>query len=97
MLRNGLEPWHVVVMILVIVLLFGSKKLPDAARGLGRTLRILKAETRALHEDDPADTTASTATDPVMPILPTPESQAPTCHVTPTHHPGNSSTARSQT
>ncbi|MED7948918.1 Sec-independent protein translocase subunit TatA [Streptomyces sp. BE20] len=91
MLRNGLEPWHLVVVILVILLLFGSKKLPDAARGLGKSLRILKAETRALHEDDPADATSDTATDAVTPILPTLDSQATPNHVTRTH--SSSSTA----
>ena len=68
MLRNGLEPWHLLVVLAVIILLFGSKKLPEMARGLGKSMRILKAETKALREDDaPADggapntTAASTA------------------------------------
>ncbi|MET9397128.1 Sec-independent protein translocase subunit TatA [Kitasatospora sp. NPDC002965] len=53
MLRNALEPWHLLLVVAAIALLFGSKKLPDLARGLGRSMRILKAETRALHEDGP--------------------------------------------
>ncbi len=52
MLRNGLEPWHLLVVLAVVVLLFGSKKLPEMARGLGKSMRILKAETKALREDD---------------------------------------------
>ncbi|MFF2121688.1 Sec-independent protein translocase subunit TatA [Kitasatospora sp. NPDC058184] len=51
MLRNGLEPWHVLVTVAVLVLLFGSKKLPEMARGLGKSMRILKSETAALRED----------------------------------------------
>ncbi|MEU3560312.1 Sec-independent protein translocase subunit TatA [Kitasatospora sp. NPDC006786] len=51
MLRNGLEPWHVLVTVAVLVLLFGSKKLPDMARGLGKSMRILKSETAALREE----------------------------------------------
>ncbi|WP_045702714.1 Sec-independent protein translocase subunit TatA [Streptomyces rubellomurinus] len=51
MLRNGLEPWHLLVMVAVLVLLFGSKKLPEMARGLGKSMRILKSETAALRED----------------------------------------------
>lgn len=47
-----LRPWHVVVLVVVLVLLFGSKRLPDAARGLGRSMRILKAETRGLADDN---------------------------------------------
>ncbi|MFD0264012.1 Sec-independent protein translocase subunit TatA [Kitasatospora indigofera] len=63
MLRNGLEPWHLLVVLAVIILLFGSKKLPEMARGLGKSMRILKAETKALREDDaPADGAPSNAT-----------------------------------
>lgn len=39
------------ILILLIVLLFGARRLPDAARGLGRSLRIFKAETKGLTED----------------------------------------------
>ena len=46
---------EIIIIALVIVLLFGAKKLPDAARGLGRSLRIFKAETKGLRDDDPAD------------------------------------------
>ncbi|MFG2881146.1 Sec-independent protein translocase subunit TatA [Streptomyces sp. NPDC048297] len=51
MLRNGLEPWHLLVVAIVFLLLFGSKKLPDAARGLGKSMRILKSEAKAMKED----------------------------------------------
>jgi sec-independent protein translocase protein TatA len=40
------------LLILVVIVLFGSKKLPDAARGVGRSLRIFKAETKGLMTDD---------------------------------------------
>ncbi|GAA0470959.1 Sec-independent protein translocase subunit TatA [Streptomyces stramineus] len=53
-LRNALEPWHVLVVVLVVVVLFGSKKLPDTARALGKSVRILKSEAKALRTDDPA-------------------------------------------
>ncbi|NUO96929.1 MAG: Sec-independent protein translocase subunit TatA [Nonomuraea sp.] len=36
----------------VLVLLFGAKKLPDVARGVGRSLRIFKSETAKLRDDD---------------------------------------------
>ncbi|MFI0736912.1 Sec-independent protein translocase subunit TatA [Streptomyces sp. NPDC021100] len=51
MLRNALEPWHLIVVVLVLVVLFGSKKLPDMARALGKSARILKSEARAMKED----------------------------------------------
>jgi sec-independent protein translocase protein TatA len=49
---GALRGWHIIVLVGVIVLLFGAKRLPDAARALGRSLRIIKAETRGLADDD---------------------------------------------
>ncbi|OIJ69594.1 Sec-independent protein translocase subunit TatA [Streptomyces mangrovisoli] len=54
MLRNGLEPWHLLIVAIVIILLFGSKKLPEAARGLGKSMRILKSEAKAMKDDGAA-------------------------------------------
>ncbi|MEU4466647.1 Sec-independent protein translocase subunit TatA [Streptomyces sp. NPDC024017] len=51
MLRNGLEPWHLLIVAIVVIVLFGSKKLPDTARSLGRSMRILKSEAKALKEE----------------------------------------------
>ncbi|WP_030017603.1 Sec-independent protein translocase subunit TatA [Streptomyces monomycini] len=51
MLRNGLEPWHLLIVAIVVILLFGSKKLPDTARALGKSLRILKSETKAMKDE----------------------------------------------
>ncbi|WP_406503086.1 Sec-independent protein translocase subunit TatA [Streptomyces sp. NBC_00212] len=51
MFRNGLEPWHLLILAIVIILLFGSKKLPDTARALGKSLRILKSETKAMKQE----------------------------------------------
>ena len=48
---GGLSPEHWLIVAVVVVLLFGSKKLPDLARGLGQSLRILKAESRGVKED----------------------------------------------
>lgn len=49
---GALKPWHIAVIVVVLVLLFGAKRLPDAARSLGRSLRIIKAETKGLVNDD---------------------------------------------
>ena len=48
-LPNG---WELVLILLVVLVVFGSKRLPDSARSLGRSLRILKAETKGLRTDD---------------------------------------------
>ena len=45
-----LRGWEWLIIVALVLLLFGAKRLPDAARGLGRSLRIFKAETKGLHE-----------------------------------------------
>jgi sec-independent protein translocase protein TatA len=39
------------LILLAVLLLFGYQKLPDAARSLGRSLRIFKGEMRGMHDD----------------------------------------------
>ncbi|MGY2084802.1 Sec-independent protein translocase subunit TatA [Blastococcus sp. SYSU DS0539] len=48
----GLGPLEIGLIILAILLLFGYKKLPDASRSLGRSLRIFKGEMKGMKEDD---------------------------------------------
>ncbi|MFI7414085.1 Sec-independent protein translocase subunit TatA [Streptomyces sp. NPDC049627] len=54
-----LGPTEIILILVVIILLFGAKKLPDMARSLGKSARILKSEAKAMKEDDksaaPAD------------------------------------------
>jgi sec-independent protein translocase protein TatA len=45
---------EILIIAVVILVLFGSRKMPDAARSLGRSLRILKTEVKGLHDDDDA-------------------------------------------
>jgi sec-independent protein translocase protein TatA len=47
-----LGPTELIIILAIVLLLFGGRKLPDAARGLGRSLRIFKAETRGMADDD---------------------------------------------
>jgi len=58
----GLGPQELVLIVLVILLLFGAKKLPELARGSGRALRIFKAETKGLMDDDDDNDTLKTDT-----------------------------------
>ncbi|XRQ15533.1 Sec-independent protein translocase subunit TatA [Actinomadura welshii] len=48
----GLGTTEILIILAVVLLLFGSAKLPTLARSLGKSARILKAETKGLHEDD---------------------------------------------
>ncbi|WP_101524460.1 MULTISPECIES: twin-arginine translocase TatA/TatE family subunit [Nocardioides] len=52
----GLGTTELLIILAVLVLLFGASKLPELARGSGRALRIFKAETKGLLDDDEAKT-----------------------------------------
>jgi sec-independent protein translocase protein TatA len=59
------SPWKILIVAIVLIVLFGSRKLPEAARSLGKSMRILKKEVQGLHEDDvepgsPAQASAAT-------------------------------------
>jgi sec-independent protein translocase protein TatA len=45
---------ELILILVVVLLLFGAKRLPDMARGLGKSMRILKSEAKAMKTDDPA-------------------------------------------
>ncbi|MGY1915130.1 Sec-independent protein translocase subunit TatA [Blastococcus sp. SYSU DS0973] len=61
----GLGPLEIGLIILAILLLFGYKKLPDASRSLGRSLRIFKGEMKGMKDDDVRSKDAATTTTPV--------------------------------
>lgn len=81
--------WHWLLIIAAFVIIFGAKKLPEAARGLGRSMRILKSEVNAMKNDEAqtvdgvvgapqppsASTTTPTVTQPA-PAAPTPYTPA---------------------
>lgn len=71
---GGLSWWHWLIIIAAFILLFGAKRLPDAARSVGRSLRILKSEVGAMHDDDQAKKAASAESD-VTAAQPTPTAQ----------------------
>ena len=56
---GGLQPWHWLIVIAVFVLLFGAKKLPDAARSLGKSMRIFKSEIKEMQADGKSDDEAA--------------------------------------
>jgi sec-independent protein translocase protein TatA len=56
------SPWKILIVAVVIIVLFGSRKLPGAARSLGQSMRILKKEMSGLHEEDEPDASVSATT-----------------------------------
>ncbi len=45
------EPSHILILLIVVVVLFGAKRLPDSARSLGKSLRIFKGEMKEMKND----------------------------------------------
>ncbi|MER5810303.1 Sec-independent protein translocase subunit TatA [Streptomyces sp. NPDC002033] len=58
---GNLKPLEILLIIAVIVLLFGAKKLPEMARSLGKSARILKSEAKAMKKDGEAEDAATAA------------------------------------
>ncbi len=46
------EPSHIIILLIVILVLFGAKRLPDSARSLGRSMRIFKSEIKEMNQED---------------------------------------------
>ena len=82
-----LGSWEFIILALLVLVLFGGKRLPESARSLGRSLRIFKAETKGLRSDNDAATDTAVAPTPLssaevpppvtgspgaMPVVPTP-------------------------
>jgi len=85
---GALSPMHWLIAIGVLVVLFGAKRLPDAARSLGRSARILKAEVKDMSEsggEGSGDDTAAAPQRP-KPAIPT-AVPAPTSEPAPHHVP----------
>ena len=77
---GGLQPWHWLIVIAVFVLLFGAKKLPDAARSLGKSMRIFKSEIKEMQADSkPEDAAQAQAPTPIASerVDPAPPAPAP--------------------
>jgi TatA/E family protein of Tat protein translocase len=75
------SPWKILIVAVVLIVLFGSKKLPHAARSLGQSMRILKKEVQGLHEEEsgPTAQAQSAAPEPqfLQPELPPAPAAAP--------------------
>lgn len=55
-MTGAISPWHLLIVVLIFLLFFGSKRMPDAARSLGKSMRIFKSEVSQMtHEGKSAE------------------------------------------
>jgi sec-independent protein translocase protein TatA len=78
------SPWKILIVAIVIIVLFGSAKLPAAARSLGRSMRILKSEVANMHDDDEATSGQSPVAAPAQLSAAAPAPAAPAAPAQPT-------------
>lgn len=71
-----MRPTHILILILVLILVFGASKLPDIARNIGKSAKVLKSELSDLSEDDNTKQVAAGTQNPQIPAAPS--SPAPT-------------------
>ena len=64
---NALTPGHLAIIAVLVIVLFGAKRLPEAARSLGKSLRIFKSEVRELQNDNKPEAPAPPAA-PAQPV-----------------------------
>jgi len=69
------SPWKILIVAVVLIVLFGSKKLPDAARSLGKSMRILKTEVSDLHGHEEKDEAGKPAAAMPAPAITAPPAQ----------------------
>ncbi|MFI7189247.1 Sec-independent protein translocase subunit TatA [Nocardia nova] len=84
---GSLSPTHWLIIALVIVVLFGAKRLPDAARGLGRSLRIFKSEISEMQSGDTGTPNTASPSDPGAGHRPAPAQPATPSSAVEDRHP----------
>ena len=60
------EPSHLLLVLLVVVVLFGSRRLPDAARGIGQAMRIFKSEVKTMQNEETPRRSAAAPAEPPL-------------------------------
>ena len=63
--RGLFEPWHLILLVALVAVLFGWKKLPDITRSVGRSMRIFKSEVSEMKNDGKETRPSAAATDTV--------------------------------
>ena len=75
------SPWKILIVAVVLIVLFGSAKLPGAARSLGKSMRILKAEVKDFHEEGTAQVPVAQVPAAQVPVAEVPVAQVPVAQV----------------
>ena len=82
--RGLIEPWHILLLVVIVAVLFGWKKLPDISRSVGRSMRIFKSEVSEMKNDGKEARPSAAAKDTVSGDVVVPPQQAqPTPQPTP--------------
>ncbi|GAB0107025.1 hypothetical protein JMUB6875_60170 [Nocardia sp. JMUB6875] len=75
-MTGAISPWHLLIVVLIFLLFFGSKRMPDAARSLGRSMRIFKTEVSQMqNEGKTGEATPEAQAQPVQPPAQLPPAQ----------------------
>lgn len=80
-----MRPIHYIILILIVLLVFGARRLPGVARSIGQSLKIFKSEVKDL--GDSGETPADAAPAPVAPAPAAPTAPAPTSSAAPAPEP----------
>lgn len=80
---GALQPWHWLIVIALLILLFGAKKLPEAARSLGKSMRIFKSEMKEMQTDSKPEAESGVAGRATSAPTPIASERADTAHVAP--------------
>ena len=81
--RGLIEPWHILLLVVIVAVLFGWKKLPDISRSVGRSMRIFKSEVTEMKNDGKEARPSAAAKDTVSGDVVPPQQAQPTPQPTP--------------
>jgi sec-independent protein translocase protein TatA len=62
---DALAPWHIIILVIVLVLLFGAKRLPGAAKSVGESMHIFKRSVQGMNPDDQDSAANATGYNPM--------------------------------
>jgi sec-independent protein translocase protein TatA len=62
-----LSEWHIILALIIVFLLFGGKKLPELARGIGEAMKEFKKASRDIHDDTPTPAAPSSKPEAAVP------------------------------